>query len=354
MTGRAAGIAIVGAVAAAAGTVLQWAEVVAIGIALLSLLAIPWTLRRPRAASWTDIAAPTRVTRGDEASVIINVSLDGGSPTWVSAVDAELTDRVFLPRAASAASTPLAWPIDTARRGSRLVGPSRLEAGDPFGISRRVLATRDQSPVLIVPRVHPVDIDAVARSTDEGDSGSRSGGDSFESLREYAPGDPMKTVHWPSSARMGHLMVKRTVEFTTPWLLVVLDVNCRSYDREGALFADFDAEAFEQSVDTTASWAWHGCTTQQRVLLTTTAVDPRRPVLAAEVTGRTRESALDALAVVEELPQDQCGPGRVTALCRRQGIGQLVFITGRTGGSSRGWPAAWRRHVPVTTIVGHA
>ncbi len=195
----------------------------------------------------------------------------------------------------------LSWSVDTSRRGEFLVGPSRLEVGDPFGLSRTVLATREPSPVLVVPRVHAVAVDAFMRSADSGDSGERAGSDSFESLREYVVGDPMKTVHWRSSARMGKLMVKRMVDTTVPWLLVVLDVNARAYDREGALFEDFDAPAFEETVDTAASWAWHGCSTQQRVLLTTTSVSASRPVLAAEVTSRTRESALDALAVVDPL-----------------------------------------------------
>jgi uncharacterized protein (DUF58 family) len=217
-----------------------------------------------------------------------------------------------------------------------------------------VLATREPSPVLVVPRIHVVDVDAFIRAANSGDSGERAGSDSFESLREYVVGDPMKTVHWRSSARMGTLMVKRMVDTTVPWLLVVLDVNGRCYDREGALFEDFDVAAFEETVDTAASWAWHGCSTQQRVLLTTTSDSPTQPVLAAEVTSRTRDSALDALAIVEPMSAEACGPGRVTALCRRQGVGRLVLVTGRNSAASAGWASAWRRHLPVTVIVGHA
>jgi uncharacterized protein (DUF58 family) len=215
-----------------------------------------------------------------------------------------------------------------------------------------VLATREPSPVLVVRRVHAVAVDAFMRSADSGDSGERAGSDSFESLREYDVGDPMKTVHWRSSARTGKLMVKRMVDSTMPWLLVVLDVNAGAYDREGALFEDFDAPAFEETVDTAASWSWHGCSTQQRVLLTTTSVSASRPVLAVEVTSRTCESARDALAVVDPLSAEGCGTGRVTALWGRQGVGRLVLITGRNNAASAGWASAWRRHLTVTVIVG--
>jgi uncharacterized protein (DUF58 family) len=302
MTGRAGAIALIGVVASGVGVAVRWPEFVAVGAALLSMLLIPLVVRRPRSASWVDVAAPVRVVRGEAASVVIDVHARGGSTTWVSAVDDQQTDRVFLPeRSGSEATDTLSWSIDTSCRGEFLVGPSRLEAGDPFGLSRTVLATREPSPVLVVPRIHVVDVDAFIRAANSGDSGERAGSDSFESLREYVVGDPMKTVHWRSSARMGTLMVKRMVDTTVPWLLVVLDVNGRCYDREGALFEDFDVAAFEETVDTAASWAWHGCSTQQRVLLTTTSDSPTQPVLAAEVTSRTRDSALDALAIVEPM-----------------------------------------------------
>ena len=354
MTGRAGAIALIGVAAIGAGLVQRWPEFIAVGCALLSMLLIPLVVRRPRTASWVDVATPVSVVRGDQASVAIDVHVEGGSTTWVSAVDEQQTDRVFLPSLASAASDyALSWPVDTSRRGEFRVGPSRLEVGDPFGLSRKVLATREPSPVLVVPRVHAVAVDAFMRSADSGDYGERAGSDYFESLREYVVGDPMKTVHWRSSARMGKLMVRRMVDTTVPWLLVVLDVNSRAYDREGALFEDFDAQAFEESVDTAASWAWHGCSTQQRVLLTTTSMSAARPVHAAEVTSRTRDSALDWLAVVDRFRRG-LRPRAGEALCRRQGVGRLVLVTGRDTETSTGWAAAWRRHLPVTVIVGHS
>ena len=371
MSGRGAGLALLGVASVATGLLLRWPEFVAIGIGLLCLLLVPLFLRRPRAAHWQDLSAPVRVVRGDQAAVAIDVTVDSGSTRWVSAVDELQVDRVFLPSGASspspshspspypspsfgARSFTLEWPVDTSRRGLFEVGPTRLEAGDPFGIATRVLATRTPSPVLVVPRVHAIDAGSLIAAADDGDSGERAGSETFHSIREYVVGDPMKLVHWRSSARTGKLMVRRMVDTTVPWMLVVLDVNARAYDREGALFEDFDTDAFEQTVDTAASWAWHGCTTQQRVLLTTTSVSAAQPVLAAEVTSRTRSSALDALAVVDPLGAEQCGSGRVAALMRRQGVGRLVLVTGRHRETSAGWIAAWQRQLPVTVIVGHA
>ena len=160
----------------------------------------------------------------------------------------------------------------------------------------------------------------------------------------------MKLVHWRSSAKAGTLMVRTLVDTTVPWLMVVLDVNERAYDRAGALFADYDADAFEQTVDTAASVAWWSCGPHQRVLLTTTAAD----AAYVEVTAGTRESALDWLALVAAVPAEQCTPHRVSVLARRQGIGRAVLVTGRRTETSAGWVSAWRQAVPVTTTIGHS
>lgn len=348
MTGRATGLAALVLAGAAVGVALGWAEVVAVVVALLAVAASALLMRLPATATWADVSAPHRVTRGDAAAVVIRVVVPSGPTTWVSAVDGRGTGRTWLPTAATDAD--LTWPIDTSRRGQYDVGPARLEAGDPFGLRHRVLADREPTPVLVVPRVHAVAPEGSRGSTDDGASDERLGSDQFHSLREYVVGDPMKLVHWPTTARVGKLMVRRTVETTVPWLLLVLDVNERAYDAAGAIFEDFDDEAFEQSVDTSASWAWWACGPRQRVLLTTTAMT----TTTVEVTTANRESALDMLAVVTPAPSDECGAARVTALARRHGVGRIVLVTGRRTETSAAWLTQWSRLVPASAVVGHS
>lgn len=347
MRGRAAGLAVLAVASAAVAVALGWSEVLAVAGALVTVLIVVLLVRLPPAATWSDLSAPERVTRGDEAAVVVQVVVPRGPTTWVSAVDEAGNARAWLPRGTEA---ELRWPVDTSRRGRYVVGPARLEAGDPFGLRRRELATRVPTPVLVVPRVHALDPAAARGSTDDGTGDEHDGSDQFHSLREYVVGDPLKTVHWRSSARQGKLMVRRMVETTVPWMLLVLDVNDRAYDVAGALFDDFDADAFEQSVDTAASWAWWSCGPRQRVLVTTTALD----ATTAEVTIGTRESALDMLAVVDPVPAARCGPARVGALARRHGVGRVVLVTGRRTETSAAWVQQWRRVVPASVVVGHA
>jgi len=344
-----------GSASVVVGVWMQWVVLGAVGVALAFLILFTLALRFPSSAIWRDLVVPRRVTRGDPAQLDIQIDLNPAAPRWVSALSEVSGDRSFV------TSGQMSWPIDTSRRGEYLVGPTTLEAGDPFGLRWRILATREQTSVLVVPRVLPVsELIGFAVAADDL-NGETAGSDVFHSLREYVVGDPMKAIHWRSSARAGTLMVKRTVDTTIPWLLVVLDVNSRAYDKESALFEDFDADAFEESVDTVASWAWHSCGSGQRVLLTTTAqvTDPsaRRTgvsALTAEVDVRSRDAALDLLALVNPQPADYCGPARVDALLQRNGVRQAILITGRHTEYSALWVRRWSNSARVKVVVGHA
>ena len=50
-------------------------------------------------------------------------------------------------------------------------------------------------------------------------------GDVIRGVRDYVPGDPVRRVHWPSSARRGDLVVKEVEEPGAPRLVVVLDLG---------------------------------------------------------------------------------------------------------------------------------
>lgn len=50
-------------------------------------------------------------------------------------------------------------------------------------------------------------------------------GDIVRGVRDYVPGDPVRRVHWPSSARRGDLVVKEVEEPGAPLLVVALDLG---------------------------------------------------------------------------------------------------------------------------------
>ena len=352
MRSRVALALLMGGVLIAVSAWLGWVVVIAVVIGITSVFGMRFLLRAPRTGTWRDISSPVRVSRGDLAELSIAVSISPGSTRWFSAVDGDASHRVFID--SGDLGGVLTWEIDTRRRGRFAVGPTRLEVADPFGVYQKTLAKRSQTSVLVVPRVHAVPQAAVVVNTHAESGTERAGSDTFESVREYVVGDPQKLVHWKASARAGKLMVRRMVDTTMPWLLVVLDVNIKAYDRSGSLFDDFNPEAFEESVETAASWGWHGCGSQQRVLLTTTALSGTGAEAAVEVTIRNRESALDWLALVEPLSSEACGLARVNALIRRHSVLRAVVITGAQHVGASPWISQLQRRMSVTTIVGHS
>lgn len=50
-------------------------------------------------------------------------------------------------------------------------------------------------------------------------------GDLVRGVRDYVPGDPLRRVHWPNSARRGDLVVKEVEETAAPRLVVALDLG---------------------------------------------------------------------------------------------------------------------------------
>ena len=50
-------------------------------------------------------------------------------------------------------------------------------------------------------------------------------GDVVRGVRDYVPGDPLRRVHWPNSARRGDLVVKEVEETAAPRLVVALDLG---------------------------------------------------------------------------------------------------------------------------------
>lgn len=98
------------------------------------------------------------------------------------------------------------------RRGFFALGPTTVTSGDVFGLFRSQADIENTSRLLVIP--YTVDIDkfpapfgvlpggrALRRKTTEVTPYSAG-------VREYSPGDPLRRIHWPSSARNQKLIVK--------------------------------------------------------------------------------------------------------------------------------------------------
>jgi uncharacterized protein (DUF58 family) len=102
-------------------------------------------------------------------------------------------------------------------------------SGAPFGLVwwRRRVTVRLRRPVEVAPRRSGAQpIRTAARDT-PGDAPAAAGigGDQVRSLREYLPGDQLRLVHWPATARHGQIVVKELEHPERPHLDVLVDLR---------------------------------------------------------------------------------------------------------------------------------
>jgi uncharacterized protein (DUF58 family) len=102
-------------------------------------------------------------------------------------------------------------------------------SGAPFGLVwwRRRVTVPLRRPVEVAPRrgVSERSLTASNGATGEATAAIGGGGDRVRSLREYLPGDPLRLVHWPATARHGQIVVKELEHPERPHLDVLVDLR---------------------------------------------------------------------------------------------------------------------------------
>lgn len=146
------------------------------------------------------------------------------------------------------------YHLECQARGDYRLGPLRLSSGDIFGLFPRETIQPHFAPLLVYPRIVPVDKLSLPLRELAGERSaprhiyedvSRTMG-----TRDYRHDDPFKRIHWKASARGRQLQVKQYESTTSLSLLLILDVGsfCQP---EGE-----DEEAFELAITTVASLAY--------------------------------------------------------------------------------------------------
>jgi len=115
------------------------------------------------------------------------------------------------------------------QRGAFSLGPTVLRAGDPFGLFRVKKEIPATKALIVLPMI--LDIEAFPSPP-----GLLPGGKAIRrksnditphasGVREYVTGDPIKSIHWPSTARRGRLMVKEFEQDPQAEVWLVLDTQ---------------------------------------------------------------------------------------------------------------------------------
>lgn len=126
----------------------------------------------------------------------------------------------------------LSYKLTGLRRGYFQLGPAIVETGDLFGLHRRFRALTEPSYLLVLPRLIPLvgyDV-ASRRPMGEVRVTYRLMEDPLliSGIRQYQPGDPLRSIHWRATARTGQLQSKQYQPTSVAGATLVLDFHCDS------------------------------------------------------------------------------------------------------------------------------
>jgi hypothetical protein len=162
---------------------------------------------------------------------------------------------------AAARTVRLECPLSPHARGRYEYGPVVLGQSDPFGLVTARWAVGGRRELVVTPRVTPLPGRGLASMLGGGEALERQrllNQNSDELIaREYRPGDSLRRVNWPATARHGEIMVRQEEHRSDSGVRFVLDTlehaetGTRDVDRGRR------ATAFELGVEIAASVCAH-------------------------------------------------------------------------------------------------
>lgn len=209
------------------------------------------------AASWTRNVLITRrsggleVAVGSSTTIQITVRNQGRIPIlWLLVED-------LLPRSALIFQPPaldvhgerlrvlMLWPgqqhqiiyrLTCNRRGYFQIGPTVLETGDLFGLQRNYRVGAEPQFLLVLPRIVPLSGYEIASTRPVGEIKMRErfldDPTRLQGIRDWQPGDAMKQIHWPATARTGLLHSKVYEPTAVAGVTLVLDFHRQANPRQ--------------------------------------------------------------------------------------------------------------------------
>lgn len=238
-----------------------WAWV-ALGLAWIVLLLLSWLSARGRGAG---VRARRELypSAFEEDEVAVDVLLETDRPARMLEIVDSFGPAISLEQ----------WMLDpgplrpgTRRRlsyvsycsrqwGAYLVGPLRVVASDPAGLFRSARTIPEVEEFAVFPRVY--DVPGLARlgarptfAPQETSAGRPGQSPLYLGVRDYRPGDDLRHVHWPASARRGALVVKEYEVDLCPYVTVFVDLERKHRAGTGK------KSTFEYVVRTASSVIW--------------------------------------------------------------------------------------------------
>ena len=294
----------------------QWVEALACALAgvvtlLLAAMRVAW--RPPHVVS---IRVPNeRIVAGQTAVGEISVRNERARSVRSGIIELPIgtgTGEFVVPPLGAHETWDEVFLISSRHRGLINVGPARAVRSDALGLLRRVRMWDEPVLLHVHPRTVRVPFDATGFQLDvEGVStGMLSSSDvSFHALRDYEPGDDRRAVHWPSTARLGKLIVRQYEETHRSHHVIVLDTSRDAWDHD----------TFETAVSVASSLGLANLRESRPVSLSTT-----EGWLPSGVAMRM----LDALSEVKARSFGDLSRRVREVVAQRPGVSALTLIVG--------------------------
>jgi uncharacterized protein (DUF58 family) len=328
--------------ALATGLTLDWLSFDLLGLGLLAVVVLGYgsVARRSRLVIDREIQPP-RVPKGSPAIAFLTFANRGRRTVPVAVATqpfGALRVRTVIPKLRGGERGTRAYRLPTTRRGIFDVLPVEVTRRDAFELFRRSRKHGHTERIWVYPRVLPFRRLPTGQTRHlEGPSSDTSpqGNITFHRLREYVAGDDLRLVHWRSSARAGHLLVKHNVDTSQPYTVVL-------FDQRPSLYTE---QSFEEAIDVAAS-----------VLVATAA--NKAPVELRLTDGtviggpRIREVTplIDHLTGVEADPSGSL-QARLLTLRRLRGGTSLVVVTGELDPADLPYVATLRRRFDQLVVI---
>jgi uncharacterized protein (DUF58 family) len=229
-----------GLVAIVIGRTFALLELFGVGFAVIALVVIAVLIvqLRPVELRISRKVNPRQIHAGETA----RVELQAANRARVTSPALELRDpvsgtpgaRVELGPLAYGALTRAAYRLPTRQRGQLEIGPLELTRTDVLGLASRTVIAAPVAHVTVLPRWHRLAVPSATAGTGPLTQHLRMRalgreGSEFRSLRDYAPGDDLRRVHWKASARTDGLKVREVETEGLRQLAVVLDLDADAY-----------------------------------------------------------------------------------------------------------------------------
>ncbi len=382
LTTRGRAFVAAGVTLALSGIGFGFADLTRIGVLLtfLPLLAAIASRRTRLELSVVRVVRPAPLTVGQSATVEVELhnATTRAFPVLVAReqVPYVLGDRprAVIPKMEPGDRRQVTYQVCSEVRGRHHLGPLRVRAEDPFGLTSVTSTAGGTTSVLVLPQVEPL-----GGGRPRGDGVGAEGavphmvalhGEDDVSIREYRDGDDLRRVHWPATAHQGELMVRQEDRPARRRAVLILDSRASAHAGRGP------AGSFEWAVGALASIAAHlahssyavhlvsretvqdGLATQMLeldVALESFALAHEGPDLAFEESMRHASPLTSAggLVIAAVTDHDEQALRQVASLRQPGGTGLLLLLDTASFGSSR-TGGAGARTVALADLVRSA